>query len=229
MNDKKIDLAAIVKSCAVFRHLTEQQRRELCGKSRIEHYHERTLLTEGDERPEYLRYIVSGSVHLVLSTAEGGFSSLPMLADKWASWLAVFGKTPLQHAMWSSANATLVAFPVREVHRLVCGNAASLLEVIELVGERTRFLTGLTLSFAAYGPEKRLVYLLMLASSDGVGMAREGRPTPVTQTDISQFGFGSRQRVSRLLRGLAEKGLIEMKYGGVVIPSRARLAAFMAE
>ncbi len=69
---------------------------------------------------------------------------------------------------------------------------------------------------------------LLLASSDAVALAREGHAAPVTQTHISQFGFGSRQRVSRLLRGLADKGLIEMKYGGVVIPSRLRLEAFLA-
>jgi CRP-like cAMP-binding protein len=83
------------------------------------------------------------------------------------------------------------------------------------------------LSFAAYGPEKRLVYLLLLASSSACAITREGRATPVTQTHISHFGFGSRQRVSRLLRGLAEKGLIEMRYGGVAIPSRARLEKFI--
>jgi CRP-like cAMP-binding protein len=131
--------------------------------------------------------------------------------------------------LWSSANATLVAIPARDVLRLVGANPQALLEVIELIGEWTRLLTGWALSFAAYAPEKRLVYLLLLASSDAVAVAREGRPAPVTQTHISQFGFGSRQRVSRLLRGLAEKGLIEMKYGGLMIPSRARLEAYLSQ
>lgn len=229
MIDRPIDILAVAKSCSVFRHLSDQHLRELCGKARIEHYHERTLLTERDDRPEYMRYIVGGSVDAVLSTAEGSFSSLPIFAGKWASWLGVFGSAPLLYDMWSSANATFVAFPARDVHRLVSCNAPALLEVIDLVGEWTRFLTGWTLSFAAYAPEKRLVYLLLLATSSAVDLAREGRPTAVTQTHISQFGFGSRQRVSRLLRGLAERGLIEVRYGGVLIPSRARLEAFMAE
>jgi CRP-like cAMP-binding protein len=203
--------------------------RELCGKARIEFYHERSLLTERGERPEYLRYIAHGSIEVVLSTADGGYSGLPIFAGRWATWLGVFGSTPFLHDLWSSANATLVAFPVREVQRLVNNNPPALLEVIESIGEWTRFLTGWTLSFAAYEPEKRLVYLMLLACSDAVALAHEGQPAPLTQTHISQLGFGSRQRVSRLLRGLAEQGLIEMKYGGVVIPSRARLEAYMAE
>lgn len=215
--------------CRVFGRLTEQERRELCGKARVEHYHERTLLTDREDRPEYLRYVVSGSIDYALSTAEGGFSFLPILPGKWMSWIGVFGTAPMMCDLWSSANATFVAIPARDLQRLVGANPAALLEVIDMVGEWTRLLTGWALSFAAYGPEKRLVYLLLLASSDAVALAKEGFAAPVTQTHISQFGFGSRQRVSRLLRSLADKGLIEMTYGGVKIPSRARLEAYLSE
>jgi CRP-like cAMP-binding protein len=228
MTHKSIDLSVIIRSCKVFGRLTEQERRELCGKARVEHYHERTLLTECGDRPEYLRYVVDGSIDYTLSTAEGGLSYLPILPGKWMSWIGVFGASPMTCDLWSSANATFVAIPSREVQRIVGANAAALLEVIDLVGEWTRLLTGWALSFAAFGPEKRLVYLLLLASSDAVALAHEGRAAPVTQTHLSQFGFGSRQRVSRLLRALAEKGLIEMKYGGVVIPSRLRLEAYLS-
>jgi len=187
------------------------------------------LLTDREDRPEYLRYVAHGSLDYVLSTAEGGFSYLPILPGKWMSWIGVFGTAPMMCDLWSSANATLVAIPARDVQRLVGRNASALLAVVDMVGEWTRLLTGWALSFAAYGPEKRLVYLLLLASSDAVALAKEGQAAPVTQTHISQFGFGSRQRVSRLLRSLADKGLIEMKYGGVMIPSRARLEAYLSE
>ena len=229
MIQKTPDITAILNSCSVFDTLSEAEKRELAGKARIEHYGERTLLTMRGETPEYIRYIVSGSIDLVLSTAEGGYSSLPMFEGRWATWLGCFGAEPLVHDLWSSASSTFVAIPCRDVQKIIAGNAPALLDVIEQVGEWTRFLTGWMLSFAAYGPEKRLVYLLLLASSDTCSIAAEGRPTAVTQTHISQLGFGSRQKVSRLLRGLAEKELIEMKYGGVVIPSRARLLKFIAE
>jgi CRP-like cAMP-binding protein len=229
MTSKIPDVLAILNSCEVFATLSEAQKRELAGKARVEHYAERTLLTLRGETPDYIRYIVSGSIDLVLSTAEGGYSSLPMFEGRWATWLGCFGSEPLVHDLWSSAPATFVAFPCRDVQKMVSNNADALREVIEQVGEWTRFLTGWMLSFAAFGPEKRLVYLLLLASSDACSIAQEGRPAAVTQTHISQFGFGSRQKVSRLLRSLADKGLIEMKYGGVVIPSRARLERFIAE
>jgi CRP/FNR family transcriptional regulator, cyclic AMP receptor protein len=229
MNNKNIDVLGVLKRCRVFATLTEVQLRELAGKARVEHFTERTLLTMRGEMPDHIRFIVSGSIDLVLSTAEGGYSSLPMFEGRWATWLGCFGAEPLVHDLWSSSNAICVAFPCRDVRKVVANNPDALREVIEQVGDWTRFLTGWMLSFAAYGPEKRLVYLLLLASSDACAITQEGQPTAVTQTHISQFGFGSRQKVSRLLRGLADKGLIEMRYGGVIIPSRARLEAYIAD
>ncbi len=229
MNNKSIDAFGILKRCPVFATLTDTQLRELAGKARVEHFTERTLLTLRGEMPDHIRFIVSGSIDLVLSTSEGGYSSLPIFEGRWATWLGCFGAEPLVHDLWSSINATCVAFPCRDVKKAVANNPEALREVIEQIGDWTRFLTGWMLSFAAYGPEKRLVYLLLLASSDACGITQEGHPTALTQTHISQFGFGSRQKVSRLLRSLAEKGLVEMRYGGVAIPSRARLHAYLAD
>jgi CRP-like cAMP-binding protein len=229
MNNKSIDAFGALKRCPVFATLTDNQLRELAGKARVEHFTKRTLLTLRGETPDHIRFIASGSIDLVLSTSEGGYSSLPMFEGRWATWLGCFGAAPLVHDLWSSNNATCIAFPCRDVKKAVGNNADALREVIEQVGDWTRFLTGWMLSFAAYGPEKRLVYLLLLASSDACAITREGQPTALTHTHISQFGFGSRQKVSRLLRGLAEKGLVELRYGVVTIPSRARLQAYLAD
>lgn len=229
MPPKPIDVPTILNACRVFATLSDAQRRELAGKARIEHFTERTLLTLRGEKPEHLRYIVAGSIDLVLSTAEGGYSCLPVFPGRWATWLGCFGSEPLVHDLWSSGHATAVAFPCRDIQKTVSNNPEALRQVIEHVGEWTRFLTGWMLSFSAYGPEKRLVYLLLLASSSACGIAHEGEPTALTQAHIGQFGFGSRQKVGRLLRGLADKGLVHMRYGAVVIPSRARLEDYIAE
>lgn len=229
MIHKSPDMLATLKTSPVFASLSDAQLRELAGKARAEHYAERTLLTQRGEMPTHIRYVVSGGIDMVLTTPDGGYSSLPIFQGRWSSWLGCMGMEPIVHDMWSTAPATFVALPCRDVQKVVSENPEAMRQVIEEIGVLTRFLTGCVLSFAAYGPEKRIVYLLLLASSDAVSLTAEGRPTAVTQTHISQFGFGSRQRVSRLLRGLADKGLIEMKYGGVVIPSRARLVAYLAD
>ncbi len=225
------DPLAVLKNSPVFSLLSETQLRELAGKARVEHYAERTLLNQRGEMAEYIRWICSGSVDLVLSTEEGGYSSLPMFEGRWVTWTCCFGSEPLMFDLWSSASATVVAFPNRDVQKALVSNAGALLKVIGELGENTLFLTSWMLSFSAYAPEKRLVYLLLLASPRASSLANDGKPSPfpVTQTHISQFGFGSRQKVSRLLRSLANRGLIEMKYGCVVIPSRARLEEFISQ
>jgi CRP-like cAMP-binding protein len=226
---KSIDVHALLRQSRVFACLDDAQRRELAGKARVEHYSDRTLLALRGEMPEYVRYVVNGGIDMVLSTPDGGYSSLPIFQGRWSSWLGCMGAEPIVHDMWSTAPARYVAIPCRDVQKAIGDNAQAMREVIEEIGVLTRFLTGCVLSFCAYGPEKRIAYLLLLASSVACSLTEEGRHVAVTQTHISQFGFGSRQRVSRLLRGLAEKGLIELKYGGVTIPSRARLQKFIAE
>jgi CRP-like cAMP-binding protein len=226
---KSVDVHAVLRQSRVFACLSEAQRRELAGKARVEHFADRTLLALRGEMPEYVRYVVSGGIDMVLSTPDGGYSSLPIFQGRWSSWLGCMGAEPIVHDMWSTAPASYVAIPCRDVQKAIGGNAEAMRQVIEEIGVLTRFLTGCVLSFVAYGPEKRIAYLLLLASSVACSLTEEGRLVAVTQTHISQFGFGSRQKVSRLLRGLAEKGLIEVKYGGVAIPSRARLQKFIAD
>jgi CRP-like cAMP-binding protein len=229
MNAKAIDITGILKSCSVFADLGESALRELNGKARVEHFSERTLLNLRGEKQDYLRYVISGSVDMVLSTADGGYSCLPVLPGRWATWLGCFGAEPLVHDLWSSAHATAVAFPCRDLQKAVADNPQALQQVIERVGEWSRFLTGWMLSFSVYAPEKRLAYLLLLASSKACGIAHEGEPTALTQAHIGQFGFGSRQKVGRLLRSLADRGLIGTRYGAIVIPSRAKLEAFISD
>jgi CRP-like cAMP-binding protein len=159
MTIKPPDVLAILNESRVFAALTQAQRRELSGKARIELYTERTLLTLRGEKPDYIRYIASGGMDLVLSTAEGGYSSLPVFEGRWQSWLGCFGTAPLMYDLWSSAPATYVAFSCRDIKKAIGDNPSALREVIEHVAELTRFLAGWMLSFAAYGPEKRLVYL----------------------------------------------------------------------
>ncbi len=90
MTIKPPDVLAILNESRVFAALTQAQRRELSGKARIEHYTERTLLTLRGEMPDYIRYIASGGLDLVLSTADGGYSSLPMFEGRWAELARLF-------------------------------------------------------------------------------------------------------------------------------------------
>jgi len=157
MTIKPTDVLAILNGSSVFAALTQAQRRELSGKARIEHYTERTLLTLRGETPDCIRYIASGGMDLVLSTADGGYSSLPVFEGRWQSWLGCFGTAPLMYDLWSSAPATYVAFSCRDIQKAIGDNPRALREVLEHVAELTRFLAGWMLSFAAFGPEKRLV------------------------------------------------------------------------
>ena len=57
--------------------------------------------------------------------------------------------------------------------------------------------------------------VLLVALANDVGMDR-----------IAAMGLGTRQRVARLLRALAARGLIFRGYGALEVPSLHRLEAF---
>jgi CRP-like cAMP-binding protein len=220
-----IDALTVLKRSDVFGLLTVDVLANLAGLAKTEHYAHRSLIVPQGRPPEYLRFIVSGSVDLTLSSQDGGVASLPITAGRWATWAGAFSRAPLPHEMWSSKAAQFIAFPSQAVREAVAAHPEALLRVIDRMGETMRFLIAWTLSTTLFTPEKRLAYLLFQAVmfSDPSGTANS---TTITQQQLAQLGLGTRQRVARLLRVLEKQELIKIDYRSVVIPSRERLRQF---
>jgi CRP-like cAMP-binding protein len=223
---QEFDVLANLEHSEVFRLLPAEVLREVAVMARMERYHERTLLVPLGHVPEHIRYVISGSVDLTLSSADGRMASLPILPGQWATWLGCFSSSPVPHEIWSSKSAVFLAFPNHVVRKVVSSEPRAMLEVIEKICYTLRFLIAWTLSATAFSAEKRLAYLLLVASSGSAQTAPEAEAA-ITQTQLAQLGFGSRQRVGRLLLNLKKHNLIDMKYGCIIIPSRENLKAFI--
>lgn len=168
-----------------------------------------------------LWYVASGSVDLTLTSAEGGVARLPITPGYWATWAGCFGSEPLQFDFWSSRSATLIAFPRDEVLRAFSRAPAALLQVIEFLSENVTVFNAWILSTTILSAEQRLAYLLLVLSARAKAAGSEA--LEVTQEQLGMLGMGTRQRVSRLLGGLAKRGLIRLDNGRIVIVSRTRL------
>jgi CRP-like cAMP-binding protein len=101
----------------------------------------------------------------------------------------------------------------------------ALLKVIEHISEVNRFLIGWALGATLQSPERRLAYMLAVLSRRTSRIAGS-RQASITQEQIGGLGFGSRQRVARLLQSLEQRGLVETSYGSVFVPSWEGLNAF---
>ena len=217
----------ILKGSEIFRLLPEAIVRDLASAGRVERYEQRTLLVSKGQRPGCLRYIVDGSLELLLSTTDGRVSSLPVASGNWANWVACLGDTALPYELWSSKSSVCMAYPRQQVYSAISKHPEALLKLIELIGERLHLLVRWTLYATLHSPEQRLGHLLLIVSGAQSSTSSPCREAAMTQEQIGQIGFGSRQRVARLLRNLEAKGLVQMSYGSVSVPSWERLNRFV--
>lgn len=223
------DPLAILKCTDTFSLLPPRALRDLASLARVERYHKRTLLVGQGRRPEHIRYILEGYIDLLLATPDGRSTALPLFAGSWATWLGCISEKPLPHEMWSSKSAVFLAIPRQQARAEILNNEAALLSAIEHIGDSNRFLVSWTLGASLQKPEKRLAHMLAVLARTIDPVAPLGAEMPITQDQIGQLGFGSRQRVGRLLTSLARRGLIETSYGTISIPVWQKLNAFALE
>ena len=218
------DPLLVLKSNAAFRLLSPEELVRLASTAKVERYQERTLLVERGKTARHIWFVSSGSVDLTLTSADGGIARLPITPGHWATWAGCFGSEPLLFDFWSSKSATLVAFSRTEILSAVAKNPDALLQVIEYLSENVAVSAAWILSATIFSAEQRLAYLLLVLSARF--SAANSESTAITQEQLGMLGLGTRQRVSRLLRSLASRGLVEICDGRIVIPSRGRLEEF---
>jgi hypothetical protein len=226
MHKEEFDPQELLKSSEVFQLLPPETFRTLLNASRIERYEHRTLLVRQGQRQEHLRYIVNGHIHLTMSTADGKSTGLPIYSGGWATWAGCFSEKTMALEAWSSKSAVFVAFPCRLVRAEVTKYPEALVRVIEHIIDTNRFLLTWVLNERVHSPEKRLAFMLMALLRTTLERREQA---VITQEEIGRLGFGSRQRVARLLRSLELQGLIEMRYGGVKVASWETLKAFISK
>lgn len=221
------DPLAVLAASPVFAALPPAAAAELAGLAREAVFDRPTLLAARDSRPGSLWHVLEGGVEVGLFSAGGRPAVLgPILPGGWATWLSCFHDSPLPHDLWTGPDTRLLAFPVATVRRLAQENPQVYPPLITLVGDRMRDLIGWSLAAGLSSPQRRLAWLLASLcrplAGDGPHRLR------LTQEHLAATGFGTRQRVARLLALLEQDGLTDSGYGEIVVPSRARLEAFAA-
>jgi CRP-like cAMP-binding protein len=187
-----------------------------------------TRLAERGDQPPRLWRVMEGSVEIGLFSESGRTAQLaPILPGGWATWLACFHQAPLPHDLWTGHDTRLLAFPAQAVRNLAARNPQIYPHLVARIGERMRDLIGWALAASLSDPERRLAYLLIVTARDSGEGPDDPVVLPLTQERLAATGLGSRQRVARLLSGLARRGLVECGYGVVRIPSRQKLEAFV--
>ncbi len=197
-----------------------------CSVARWEHFKVPTLLSRAGERSPYLRLVVKGHIEVLARNADGAEFVVGFItAGGWATWFSCFMDAPPDNDFYSSGSATLIALPITEV-RALCERFPHLYPpIIRLIGRRMRLLIEWTGQSVLVGPVQRMAKLIHIVALEQQAHGNS-ISLRITQSRLAGLARCSRQTANALVGELAAQGLLTCRYGSVVVPDLARLAAF---
>lgn len=220
----------LLREARVFRDTPEDALLRLAQFAREEHFEQETIVCAAGEQLDVLRCITAGSIRPTRISKDGGVvTSPPMMRGAWATWPGVFCSPPVPHDLVADAGTRCIAFPATAVRDIAREHPEIYRGVIEEIGAILRGLMTLILTTGADDEEQALARAV-LAGCRAANPATDG-PVRIemTQEQIGRVGFGSRQRVARLLRALEKAGVLTARYGQIIVPSQKALEAYLGD
>lgn len=221
--DQVVDL---LKTSPVFGGIPDDEIVRLATLARQDYFPDRTLLIPADTQPDQVWYVLEGNVQTGIFSQSGKPASLPPIASgEWTPWIGCFLDTPLPHEYWCDAQSRLLSLPTKTVRMLAQRHPQIYLEALKTIAGRLNGMMSWYLASRLLDAEKQLAYLL-------AGLYPIGQQDPfllaLSLEQIAAMGFGTRQRVSRILTKLEERGLIKRGFKSISILSRRELVQFSA-
>jgi CRP-like cAMP-binding protein len=212
-------------SCPVFRILPKEVIEQLAQIAGQEHYDEPTLIMERGKRATSLRYTVAG--HMVGKTHDPDgheVELIPYGVGQWMTWLGTFSGGPMVQDYWASAGATFIAFPNERLLEITNPYPIIYRPMLDEVGQRFRTALDWIWTTNLSVTEVRAARHLLI-------LCHEFEPSPRMEIAVSQDSLArtlglSRQTLSRLLKGLEERGFLEIGYRTLRIIDLDGLRAF---
>ena len=219
--DQIIDL---LKKSSVFSDIPDDEISRLAILARQEYFPDRTLLIPVDTEPEQIWFVIEGNVQTGIFSQAGKPASLPPITSgQWTPWIGCFLDAPLPHEYWCEARSRLFSLPTKAIRASAQRYPQIYREALKTVSARLNAMMSWFLASRLLDPEKQLAYLL-------AGLYPVGQPDPFQLTlsleQIAAMGFGTRQRVSRILARLEKRGLLTRGFKSVLIFNRHELVKF---
>lgn len=200
----------------------------LAKSVRFEEYKTPTLLNTAGESVAHLRYVIVGHmVHRPVSSTGGFVESNSIGPAQWYSWAQVLGESISTQDIWSSADAAFLAFPSETVRAIALENPTIYPKVLQAVYKRFSAAQDFIWQRALGNDAKIIAQLLLLNCAMGDG--QRNVEVSATQTALGKLAGWPRQKVSRILRGLAADNLIKLDYGIVTVLDRENLHVFVRQ
>jgi CRP/FNR family transcriptional regulator, cyclic AMP receptor protein len=224
-----VDEGFVVESlrrCALFKRVDEGALRELARQLRRRRFRRNEVIFHQGDPGDSLHVVTSGSVKIVLPSAEGEEAIIATLRPG-----DFFGELSLLDG--ASRSATVVALEPAETMALPRTAFHDLLD--RDPGLRDALLAGLAHELRRLTGHVEELHFLDLAGRLAMRLsrlAREADPTsqevrldwPYTQSDLASMIGGTRQSVNKLLSGLVDDGFVVIERDTLIIPDVEALA-----
>jgi CRP/FNR family transcriptional regulator, cyclic AMP receptor protein len=216
-----------VRRVSLFRALDDEHVKLLAGMLRERRYKKGELIFDQGEPGDSLFLIVSGRVRIFLASPDGREATIRILEPGTSfGELAVLDRAPRSAGVMAHDD-TVVLMLYRDDFMTLLRASFSLVEhVIQLLAERVRYNTAYTERLAFLSVPGRVAALLVqLADTALVG---EGPVRlALTQQELADFASTTREWVNRALRDFADRGLVRLERGAVIVLNRPGLRALI--
>jgi CRP/FNR family transcriptional regulator len=216
-----------VRRVSLFRALDDAHVKLLAGMLRERRYKKGELIFDQGEPGDSLFLIVSGRVRIFLASPDGREATIRILEPGTSfGELAVLDRAPRSAGVMAYDDTVVLALYRDDFMTLLRASFPLVEHVIQLLAERVRYNTAYTERLAFLSVPGRVAALLVqLADSAlvGTGSVR----LALTQQELADFANTTREWVNRALRDFADRGLVRLERGAVIVLDRPGLRALM--
>lgn len=216
-----------VRQVSLFRALDDQHTNQLAGMLRERRFTKGELVFDQGDPGDSLFVIVSGRVRIFLASPDGREATIRILEPGTSfGELAVLDRAPRSASAVAHEDAVTLVLYRDDFMNLLRESFPLVEHVIQLLAERVRYNTAYTERLAFLSVPGRVAALLVQladTSAPGDGPAR----LALTQHELADFASTTREWVNRALRDFAERGLVRLERGAVIVLDRAGLRALV--
>lgn len=178
-----------------------------------------TLYAQGDE-PKGLFGIATGAVHTIGVSADGQPSLLSVLrVGEWTGFLGILDEKPAPFTTVAAGPVEVAVLPIADARAIFGSDKESLALLAAPLIQILRFAFTYLIETNNRSPSRmvaqRLIDLSRCVYIDG--SAPGAVVDRVSQEDVAAASYLARPTVNRVLKVMAEKGMIEIGYGRIAI------------
>jgi len=216
MNQPSSVSITALKTFSLFQGLSEETLQRVASAAVMRRFPRGQAVVREGDRTDYLYFVLTGSLKVVVSDADGREVILSMLGQgELFGEMGMFGEQPRSASVVSVGPSDLVMIAKSDFRTLMQEHFEIAWRMMCNLADRLRNADRKIESLALLDVYGRVARLLLEMSDQVDGQMLVVRK--ITKQDIAKMIGASREMVSRVMKDLGQQGLIEESSQGIVL------------